>query len=492
MESRHRRAVHEGRGNRLHPVPVRPRPEYWTARRAPAYLSGVRAWIAFRWALICLIAAAGIGALAAHHSAVMLLVLAVAAGVSVLVFVMLPKRMTFAPWRITLPPLVIYTALSLWLERPPTLGIQIQWLSVYVTAFLLAGAFVHLAVSPNGGAAATSYRGPLNIHRGVLRGAMTVGLLVYVYVYSSTGVPVLSGDAAAARLELAAPGLAGIWITGRALLQLTLIMDLLHLAGVVRIQSKRLRFLNIAVVVLVLLSSSGRSDLLNPIIITGLAVLLSGWRRIGRLLVAGAGAVGLFLLGGILREGVETPLGPGINYLVGTAQINDRIARTFPDAIPHPSGRIFFWFFERLSGDSAIPPGIFLKELAGRTETFVGFGLETNVLGALWLDWGLAGLLVGGAIIGGVAHLLYLRWRAQGGWWSLTYATGLTFLLLGVANHPIASYWYLLFPACLTLFWVLNSAFLRAAGPRGFENAMRASRRPVLVAETAVSEWAPG
>src|SRR5687767_10581171 len=107
---------------------------------------------------------------------------------------------------------------------------------------------------------------------------------------------------------------------------------------------------------MLLLSSSGRSDLMRPLLIAGLAMLLSGWRRLGYILGGVLAAFGLFLAGGILRDGNDNALGPAFAYLLGTAQTNDHISHAFPGAVPHPQGGLFFWFLERLSGQSAIPP----------------------------------------------------------------------------------------------------------------------------------------
>lgn len=407
-------------------------------------------------ALCAVFLAATVGVAAVDYPTVVVAGLALAFGLPLLAALFLPKRLTLAPWRIALPPLVAYTAISLALEQPGSTDTQYRWLLLYCLSFIAGSIASHLVWSAGLPPAAGDTSAPLRVNHACLLTAQSVGLLIFASSVARTGgIPALSGDAAAARVELAAPGVAGIGAIGTALLQLVLIIDLLAVGKVVRIEGHRLAAANIVLVTLLLLSSSGRSDLMRPLVIAGLAMLLSGWRRLGYILAGVVGAFGLFLVGGILRDGNDTALGPALAYLLGTAQTNDHIDHAFPGAVPHPGGELFFWFLERFSGHSAIPPGIYLKELFNRTE-FVGFGLETNVLGALWIDWGTAGLLVGGLLIGGLAHFLYLRWRTRRGWWLLGYATALTYLLLQVVNHPIASYWFLIFPACLAALWAAN------------------------------------
>lgn len=433
-------------------------------------------------ALCAVVLAAIVGLAAANYPTLVTAGLALAFGLPVLAALFLPKRFTFAPWRIALPPLATYTAISLTLEQPASTDTQYRWLLLYCLSFVAGSVASHLIWSAGLPPAANETPAPLRVSHSCLLVAQSVGLLIFLSSVARTGgIPALSGDAAAARVELAAPGLAGVNTIGAALLQLVLVIDLLAVGKVVRIEGRRLAAANIVLITLVLLSSSGRSDLMRPLVIAGLAMLLSGWRRPGYILAGVVGAFGLFLAGGLLRDGADTPLGPALAYLLGTAQTNDHIDHAFPGAVPHPGGGLFFWFLERFSGHSAIPPGIYLKELFNRTE-FVGFGLETNVLGALWIDWGTEGLLVGGLLIGGLAHFLYLRWRTRRGWWLLGYATALTYLLLQVVNHPIASYWFLLFPLCLTLFWLGNRSSLAAEDARAAKDHARDVPRRQVVA----------
>jgi hypothetical protein len=381
--------------------------------------------------------------------------------VAVLIAIMMPRSLDYQPWRIFLPPLVGYTVLSTTLE--PDARSQYRLLVLFVAGFAGACTLVFFRVGKLPSLTARRSTGIVVSTRPLIA-AEVIGVAVYGWIYHSTGVPILLGGTAAqaARVATATPGHAAILIAGKSLLEIVLIVDLLAITHRLTIQGQRRSWRHVGGLALVLLSSSGRSDIIVPLAIAFVALLLSGWRDVTRTIIASVSAAALFLLIGSYREsGGKGLFAPAESYLRGTAQVNSSIQNLFGGAIPYGHGSTMLWFVGRLSGSTVTPPGIYLKDVLNRGNSFVGFGLETNVLGGWYMDWGTTGVAVGGVVMGLIATLVYSRWRRHGGWWTIAYAYITTWLLISIAVHPVASYWDVMFPIELALFIAANHIVTR-------------------------------
>jgi hypothetical protein len=390
-------------------------------------------------------------------------------GAVILYRVVAPRGRPVGPWRIFLPALVLYNALALALERPPSLASQ-AWILAGFSAAFFVGSLI---------ASARPRARERERQSDVLRAPSAdllwlievPGILITAYLMGTVGAPLLSPDSESIRRALAEQAL--LLTIGRAALHVSLVIALLRLFGRVeygysrpqkrgpriwtpRSQPKEFGAMNVVLLLGLLVLSGGRGAFLVPIALVAVYLILTDYRN-SKVIVSGlVVSVGAFLWVGIARIGSGGNwYAPVENYAVGTAQVEDRALRTFPWFIPHQNGEVFFWFKDAIPGGvEPNPPGIWLRDAFQRDLT--GFGLEPGIIVAFFIDFGYPGIFIGAVVVGWLAQVFFMRHRARGGWATVAYAYVLTWLLLSITQHPIASYYYIVMPVMLWWAWSLT------------------------------------
>jgi hypothetical protein len=395
------------------------------------------------------------GLLVALGPHLQLAVVGIPVAVAFLVRAVVPSTDAYlTPSRVYLPILLTYSAVSLMIVHPATETAQIRALIFFSAAFWAADILIRSLARYE---ALPDRRGDkrLTIYTKYLWPLEVIGVVLMGATLAQHGVPILSENVAAVRVELAST--ATVFILATVALQITLVINLLILVGRIQLYGRSGRpLLHAGLLTILLISTSGRSAVLIPYLLAGIYLLLEGRRPLVPLAVAAIVAAGFFTTVGLFRSAgaEEGPLAPTVGYLTATSKMTDRIIRDDEMNRWDESSSGFLWIINRLSGHGTKPPGIELREAFGLE--LEGFGAEMGIIGALWFDLGALGAPIGGAIFGGLASLCFVRWRNHGRWWSLGYGYMLLWLLLTITQHPLASYWYVMFPLTLAIFATLN------------------------------------
>lgn len=404
------------------------------------------------------------------------LVLLVGGPIAILVLtrLIIPSRGSYlTPSRIYLPILGVYELISFLVVQPTTLPRQVATLVVIMVAFWLGDRFARLVFTDSRAPATPPDHGPtVTIRARYLVAFEIVGVLLLAGIFAQHGVPVLSSDVSAVRVELAET--ATLFILGVAASQVALAMNLLFIAGRVRLlDSRRRPWVHVAFLTLVLGATSGRANVILPFVLAGICIVLRGRGARVPFLIAALVAAGFFTAVGLYRgSGADENrlLGPATAYLTATARTTDRIIKAEDEHVWEPHGSGVLWIPERLLGEKVKPPGLAVRETFGLKFAAAGFGAAMGINGAVWYDSGPAGAPFVGLLFGFLAGGFFTVWRRRGGWWGIAYAYVLLWLLLAVTQHPFANYWYIFFPVTLACFGYLNRMAVahdaRLAGPR--------------------------
>lgn len=148
----------------------------------------------------------------------------------------------------------------------------------------------------------------------------------------------------------------------------------------------------------------------------------------------------------LLKMGYDGPaqlFAPILNYMRSTIQTFDLSISYFPDVVDFAYGK---QFFSPLLLQQSVD--LYLKEEFGAK--FGGFGLALGSMNALYIDWGLAGVLGGMFLFGLMSGWLFVKALRTGSLtWVVLYSYALTQLLLSVYGHPFAYLYYIVEPILL-------------------------------------------
>jgi hypothetical protein len=420
---------------------------------------------------------AGAGAaMALTSGTTQVLLLVVPIGLFILLRAIAPSTsVMLTPSRLYLPVLAAYTGISLLIVHPRTADQQLIALLLFSASFYVADWTTRIFV---GRRPASGFGSEFELTVGSRQLAVLeiLGVVLLGMTFAQHGVPILSQNVAAVRVKLA--DTATLFVAGIAALQICLLVYLLRMASRLKIADRRRvrPVAHILFITVLLIATAGRSDVLIPYALFGLVLLLGRRRPLVPMALAVVLAIGFFSAAGLFRAGSTDGgvIAPVSGYLNATSRVTDRLILGEEEGRWSDSSPEFLWIPNRFLGNGGLPPGIELREAFGLE--YEGFGAEMGMIGALWFDMGLGGAPIGGLIFGALAGAAYAKWLQRGGWWTLGYAYVLIWLLLTVTQHPLASYWYVLFPLLLWIFGSANSRRDRREKVEG-----RSPLRPVAI-----------
>jgi oligosaccharide repeat unit polymerase len=182
-------------------------------------------------------------------------------------------------------------------------------------------------------------------------------------------------------------------------------------------------------------------------------------------------------------------------WLAGTKQFRvkfatyERVLETFPEEHPLMLGRGVGMTLSTMAPGSQQNFGEYLQEYWG--ETSVGWGLPPTVVGGLYLDFGLGGVVCGMAAIGYILQRVYLRMRGSGRsthvfLYAVVLTTGVKQIFGGAFVADVKPLWYLGLTAVILLACATRPARSSAGGAR--DHAFEVDPRRVSPARQPVSK----
>lgn len=312
-------------------------------------------------------------------------------------------------------------------------GHRVEYLGVRVgdaTYLLAAGGVLAFVL----GVRVAAVRGPVGLRRpalpspsraaaGVVLLAGACGVLVSWVNFATGSIPLFADDVLAARLAPDPGALAKLTAVATGAQQFAVLAGLLIIFSPTSVKARLWTGAGVFVVLATVALSGSRSFLVLPLAASAL-VLLERWRPRAVVVVgAGAAAVALMGLVGLYRVDhaidvsyrkaylVEhgfgtTPFGVAWNSLQTGPRITELALRRVPDDVPFQHGYFFVRDGSALLPIAAEPADRWVTTAIFREPLAKQGGTPPTVLGGLYIDFGVPGVLLGLALAGWLMTLL--------------------------------------------------------------------------------------